>query len=130
MFHEDRGSLVDSWKTTGGGLMLRLTTSQEAKPLAGDVLGMIYGGKISSTRTWVETSALLVTECLGEPFGRYFILVITNEVDEDDMTELARLAEELGKNLPDCVVERERHEIPHRFFPGSKYFDLVTVYGG
>jgi hypothetical protein len=110
--------------------MLRLISSREAVEAPGDVLGKIYGGKIDTTRTWVETSALLVTEVLGEPFRRYFMIVMTNDIDEDDVSELHRLAMELGKNLPDCVVERERHEEAHPFFPGSKYFDLVTVYGG
>lgn len=110
--------------------MLRLITSQRAVPAQEDVLGMIYSGKVTATRTWVETGALLVTEVQGTPFGRYFMIVITNDVDEDDRDELQRLADELGKNLPDCVVERERVEEGHPFFPGSKYFDLVTVYGG
>ncbi|MGC9439271.1 hypothetical protein [Streptomyces sp. WG5] len=110
--------------------MLQLITSQEAAADRGDVLGMIYGGKVETTRTWVETGALLVSEVVGKPFGRYYMLVITNDVDEDDVTELARLAGELGKNLPDCVVERERVDRPHPFFPGSKFFDLVMVYGG
>lgn len=113
-----------------GGLMLRLITSQEAKPAQGDVLELIYSGKVTETRTWVETGALLVTEVLGEPFGRYFMIVITNDMDEDDRDELAKLSGELGKNLPDCVVERERVNNTHPRFPGSKYFDLVTVYGG
>lgn len=110
--------------------MLRLITSQDAEADKRDVLGEIYGGSISSTRTWVETASLLITECVGEPFGRYFMIVITNEVDEEDVLELHRLAGELGKNLCDCVVERERVLNPHPFFPGSQYFDLVTVYGG
>jgi hypothetical protein len=111
--------------------MLRMITSEEAQ--AGgreDVLETIYGGKVHKTSTWVETDALLITEVTGEPFHRYFMIVITNDVTEDDVLELNRLAAELGKNLPDCVVERERYEMPHRFFPGSKHFDLVTVYGG
>jgi hypothetical protein len=109
--------------------MLRLISSQTAAAV-GDVLGMIYAGKISTTRTWVETSALLVTEIIGQPFGKYYMLVITNDVTEDDWMELSRLAQELGKSLPDCVVERERCDNPHPFFPGSRHFDLVTVYGG
>lgn len=113
-----------------GVSMLRLITSDEATAAEDDVLGMIYGGTIEETRTWVETSALLVTECLGQPFGRYFMLVITNDVCEDDVIELHRLSVELGKSLADCVVEREREHEPHPFFPGSLYFDLVTVYGG
>ena len=109
--------------------MLRLITSQEAEADKGDVLGMIYRGKIRTTRTWVETDALLITEVLGESF-RYFLLVLTDEVTEDDADQLHRLARELGKNLCDCVVERERVNKQHSRFPGSKYFDLVTVYGG
>ncbi|MEU9258991.1 hypothetical protein AB0D68_10955 [Streptomyces sp. NPDC048212] len=95
-----------------------------------DVLGMIYGGTITETRTWVETSAMLVTECLGEPFGRYFVVVMTNHFSEDDRDELDRLQAELGRNLPDCVVEAETYEKAHPFFPGSSSFNLVTVYGG
>lgn len=110
--------------------MLRLITSQEANLVQEDVLRLIYSGSVTETRTWVETGALLVTEVRGNPFGRYFMVVITNDVDEDDRDELQRLADELGKNLPDCVVEQERANNPHPFFPGSKYFDLVTVYGG
>jgi hypothetical protein len=109
--------------------MLRLITSQEAEADKGDVLGMIYRGKIRTTRTWVETDALLITEVLGESF-RYFLLVLTDEVTEDDADQLHRLARELRKNLCDCVVERERVDKQHSRFPGSKYFDLVTVYGG
>ncbi|BET51784.1 hypothetical protein RGQ21_67660 [Kitasatospora aureofaciens] len=115
---------------TSGGHMLQLITSQEASADSGDVLKEIYGGKVETTQTWVETGALLITEVTGQPFGQYFMLVITDAVDEDDVLELHRLAGELGKNLCDCVVERERVFKPHPFFPGSKYFDLVTVYGG
>jgi len=110
--------------------MLHMITSREASAPRSDVQGMIYRGEVTTTRTWVETDAILVTEVLGEPFGQYFMLVITDLFTEEDTDELARLADELGKNLPDCVVERERVNAPHRFFPGSSYFDLVTVYGG
>lgn len=110
--------------------MLRLITPGTAVADSGSTLEMIYGGTIDTTRTWVETDALLITECLGEPFGRYFMIVITSDVTEDDVDQLRRLSLELGKDLSDCVVERERVNKAHRFFPGSKYFDLVTVYGG
>jgi hypothetical protein len=110
--------------------MLRLITSQEACAAGEDVLGMIYGGTIAETRTWVETSAMLVTEVTGKPFGRYFMVVMTNDFSEDDRDELDRLRQELGRNLPDCVVEVETHEKAHPFFPGSKSFNLVTLYGG
>lgn len=110
--------------------MLRLITSQEAVVPETDVLEMIYGGKISETHTWVETTSLLVTRCQGQPFGTYYRLVITNEADVDDMVELQRLSTELGRSLSDCVVERERVHNPHPFFPGSRYFDLVMVYPG
>lgn len=110
--------------------MLRLITSEEAREAASDTLGMIYTGKVDGTKTWVETDALLVTEVLGEPFGRYFMIVMTDDFSEDDRDELDRLEAELGKSLADCVVERERHEQPHPFFPGSTSFVLVTVYGG
>jgi len=125
----DRERTVNSG-LKGEGQMLRMITSSQAQAGGEDVLGMIYRGKIRKTSTWVETDALLITEVTGEPFLRYFMIVITDEVTEDDVLELNRLADELGKNLPDCVVERERHSGPHRFFPGSNYFDLVTVYGG
>ncbi|MEU0159009.1 hypothetical protein ABZ154_09240 [Streptomyces sp. NPDC006261] len=112
--------------------MLQLITSIAAvqAPAGDDVLGMIYGGTIEETRTWVETSALLITECIGRPFGRYYMLVITNEVDASDVEELHRLSTELGRSLSECVVEKERMHQEHPFFPGSEYFDLVTVYGG
>lgn len=112
--------------------MLQLITSiAAAQASAGaDVLGMIYGGSIEETRTWVETAALLITECVGQPFGKYYMLVITNEVDASDAEELHRLSTQLGRSLSECVVERERVHQEHPFFPGSKYFDLVTVYGG
>lgn len=110
--------------------MLRLITSRGTEVSRGDALGMIYGGKIDKTRTWVETDALLVTEVLGEPFGRYYMVVMTNDFSEDDRDELDALEKELGKSLKDCVVEREHHVKPHRFFPGSKSFYLVTLYAG
>jgi hypothetical protein len=110
--------------------MVRLLASQDVLAGRVDVLKVIYTGTVQTTRTWVETSALLITEVLGEPFQRYFMIVMTNDVNEDDVTELDRLERELGKNLSDCVVERERVQKPHSRFPGSKYFDLVTVYGG
>ncbi|MEU0912149.1 hypothetical protein [Streptomyces althioticus] len=110
--------------------MLRLITSEEPVQASADVLGMIYGGTITTTQTWVETSALLVTKVLGEPFGCYYLVVMTSDLDEDDISELDRLSRELGKDLRDCVVERERHNKAHRFFPGSTYFDLVTLYRG
>ena len=110
--------------------MLRLITSQEAKPAGEDVLGMIYGGTITKTHTWVETSAMLVTACIGKPFGRYFMVIMTNDFSEDDRDELDRLQQEIGKNLSDCVVEVERYEKAHPFFPGSSSFNLVTLYAG
>lgn len=114
-----------------GGCMLRLISSQEASTSAEeDVLKMIYGGSITKTHTWVETSALLVTKCQGQPFGTYYVIVLTNDFCEDDISELDRLEGELGKKLDDCVVERERYEGAHPFFPGSQYFHLVTIYGG
>jgi hypothetical protein len=91
---------------------------------------MIYGGSVDKTSTWVETSALWVTEVVGVPFGRYFMIVITNDFSEDDRDELDALERELGKSLRDCVVEREHYETPHPDFPGSSSFYLVTVYGG
>jgi hypothetical protein len=91
---------------------------------------MISEGKIDSATTWVETSALLITRVTGKPFQQYFMIVMTDLLDEDDVDELRRLEAELGKSLADCVVERERIHKPHRSFPGSRYFDLVTVYGG
>lgn len=109
--------------------MLRLITSQVAQA-EGDVLGMIYAGKIDTTRTWVETSALLVTEVVGRPFGRYFMIVLTDGFSEDDRDELDRLEAELGNKLANCVVERESYEGAHPFFPGSTSFYLVTLYGG
>lgn len=110
--------------------MLRLIASQGASATDEDVQGMIYTGTITTTRTWVETSALLVTEVQGKPFGTYYMLVITNDITEDDVLELHRLEGELGKKLTECVVEREHEDEPHPFFPGSKNFDLVTIYGG
>lgn len=110
--------------------MVRTITSREIQAPAGDVLGMINAGKVRKTRTWVETSALLVTECLGEPFGRYFQIVVTNDADEDDWDELEALSQELGKKVTDCVAETMHVDKPHSFFPGSRSFDLVTVYGG
>ena len=110
--------------------MLRMISSHEASAPRADVQGMIDGGKVYTTRTWVETEALLVTEVLGEPFGRYYMIVVTDQADEDDEIELNRLADELGKNLPDCVVERMRVDSPHPWYPGSSYFYLVTLYGG
>jgi len=95
-----------------------------------DILGMIYGGTIDETHTWVETTALLVTRCQGKPFGTYYRLVITDAAGEEEVEELQRLSTELGKSLSDCVIERERVNNPHPFFPGSHYFDLVLVYGG
>ncbi|MFE8916865.1 hypothetical protein [Streptomyces globisporus] len=95
-----------------------------------DVLEKISSGTVDNTRTWVETPALLVTECQGQPFGQYFMLVITNDAGPDEATELSRLSTEIGKSLSECVVEKLRIEKPHPFFPGSQYFDLVTVYGG
>lgn len=110
--------------------MLQLITSQEASADRGDVLGMIYGGTARTTKTWSEKAGLLITEVSGEPFIRYFQLTICNNICAEGVTELTRLAGELGKNLPDCVVERERVSEPHPWYPGSKYFDLVMVYGG
>lgn len=110
--------------------MLRLITRQETVEVPDDVVGMIYGGHVDSTRTWVETDALIVTEVRGRPFGRYYVLVITDQVCDDDVAELQRLSTEVGKSLADCVVEKDRHFNPHPEFPGSSYFDLVTVYGG
>ncbi|MFD5069151.1 hypothetical protein ACFWNC_14650 [Streptomyces sp. NPDC058369] len=110
--------------------MLRLITRQETVEVSDDVAGMIYGGEIVSTSTWVETDALIVTEVQGRPFGRYFLLVITDQVREDDVAELQRLSDELGKSLSECVVEKERCFEPHPWFPGSSHYDLVTVYGG
>lgn len=110
--------------------MLRLITSRETVQAPTDVLGMIYGGTIDETHTWVETSALLVTKCQGKPFGTYFMIVITNDAGLDETSELNRLSTEIGKSLSECVVEKERVENAHPFFPGSRYFDLVTVYGG
>ncbi|WP_395759491.1 hypothetical protein OIE82_27195 [Streptomyces althioticus] len=110
--------------------MVRTITSREIQAPAGDALGMINAGTVNTTRTWVETSALLVTEICGEPFGRYFLIVVTNDVDEDDWDELERLSQELGKNVAECVVEREHIDSPHPWFPGSQFFDLVTVHGG
>src|SRR5690606_29129481 len=91
--------LVGSPAWSRGGPMLRLITSQGVQVPAGDALGMIYGGSVDTTRTWVETSALLVTECIGRPFDRYFMIVITNDVNEDDIGELHRLEAEVGKKL-------------------------------
>jgi hypothetical protein len=110
--------------------MLRLITSEEAAGASGDVLDLIYKGKVETTRRRVQTSNLLITEVQGQPYGRYFQLIITDGVDEEDVDELRRLSDELGKNLPDCVVKRTRVEEPHPWFPGSSYFDLVMVYGG
>ncbi|MEU5166809.1 hypothetical protein [Streptomyces mutomycini] len=110
--------------------MLRLITSQEALKAGEDVLGMIYGGTITKTRTWVETSAMLVTECIGKPFGCYYMVVMTDGFSEDDRDELDRLQIKLGKSLSDCVVEVERYKKPHPFFPGSSSFNLVTLYAG
>ncbi|MEU0952809.1 hypothetical protein ABZ353_10770 [Streptomyces niveus] len=108
--------------------MLHMITSEAV--VAEDALGMIYGGTVDSTQTWVETSAMLVTVCKGKPFGTYFILVLTDAVTAEDLVELQRLEVELGKKLDDCVVERERYDKPHRFFPGSRSFQLVTLYAG
>jgi hypothetical protein len=91
---------------------------------------MISQGRIDAATTWVETSALLVTKVTGEPFQQYFMLVITNMMDEEDVDELRRLEGELGKSLADCVVEREWYEKAHPAFPGSTSFHVVTVYGG
>jgi len=110
--------------------MLRLITSQDAVRGHEEVLGMIYGGTIDSTSTWVETSALLVTEIQGRPYGRYFVVVLTNDSSEDDRDELDRLQVELGRPLPECVVEREAFRSPHAFFPGSTSFYMITLYGG
>ncbi|MEV0495427.1 hypothetical protein [Streptomyces atratus] len=95
-----------------------------------EALEMISTGAIDTTRTWVESSSMVVTECLGTPFGRYYILVITNDVDADDIEELHRLESELGQPLGNCIIEKEHHDNPHRFFPGSQSFDLLTVYAG
>jgi hypothetical protein len=82
------------------------------------------------TRTWVETGAMLISEVQGEPFGKYYVAVITNDADEDDTAELRRLEKELGRSLRGCIIETEHHDNPHRFFPGSRSFDLVTIYAG
>ncbi|MFJ8859752.1 hypothetical protein ACIRD8_15095 [Streptomyces sp. NPDC102451] len=102
-------------------------------PNGGDhskALEMINTGTIETTRTWVETSALIVTECLGAPFGKYYVVVVTDDAGDDDTKELHRLSAELGKPLGDCIIEKEHHDKPHRWFPGSQSFDLLTVYAG
>lgn len=93
-------------------------------------LETIYSATIDTTRTWVETDALLVTEAQGEPFGKYYTVVITNDAGEDETEELHRLEKELGRSLRECIIETEHHDNPHRFFPGSRSFDLVTIYVG
>lgn len=93
-------------------------------------LELIYRGTIHTTRIRVMTDSMKITEALGEPFRRYFLVVLTNLCDEDDEAELARLEKELGKPLGDCIVEKEHHDQPHPWFPGSSSFDLVTLYAG
>ena len=110
--------------------MLQVIASEDAVQADDGVLGMIYGGKISKTKVWVETDSLLVRKCSGKPFGTYYVVVLTNDADENDSAELRRLEGELGKKLHDCVVERERYDKPHPDFPGSQYFYYVTVYAG
>lgn len=111
-------------------MLQTIMMSQEAVTAQEETLKLIYGGTVTTTSDWVETTALSVTEVLGEPFGRYFSIVMTNDLNQDDVEELVRLERELGKKLNDCVVERERINNPHPWFPGSRYFDLVTIYGG
>jgi hypothetical protein len=107
-----------------------LITSEEAQEAKSDVLGMIYEGKVDTTSTWVETSALLITKVVGEPFRQYFVITMTNDLTEDDIDELRRLEGELEKSLADCVVERDSYNKPHSFFPGSLSFTTVMIYGG
>lgn len=108
--------------------MLDMITPTEADH--SKALEMIHGGTVDTTRTWVRTDALLVTEVQGEPFGKYYIAVITNDAGEDETEELHRLEKELSQSLGECIIEKEHHDNPHRFFPGSRSFDLVTLYAG
>ncbi|GAA1434597.1 hypothetical protein GCM10009601_59320 [Streptomyces thermospinosisporus] len=108
--------------------MLDMITPTEADH--SKALELIYSGKIETTRTWVETEAMLIAEVIGEPFGRYYQLVITDLVDQDDVAELNRLETELGKPLGECIIEKEHHDNRHSFFPGSQSFDLLTIYAG
>ncbi|MET7296328.1 hypothetical protein ABZS79_30185 [Streptomyces griseoloalbus] len=108
--------------------MLEILTPTEADH--SKALELIYGGEIDTTTTWVESTAMLITEVRGKPFGRYFRIVITNDAMESDAAELTRLEQELGKSLGGCIIEKEHHGEPHSFFPGSKSFDLLMVYAG
>lgn len=94
------------------------------------VLEQIYGGTIHATRIWVMTDAIKITEVLGEPIQRYFLVVLTDLCDEDDKAELARLEAELGNKLDNCIVERDEFEEEHPFFPGSSRYTMLTLYGG
>ncbi|MGW0081511.1 hypothetical protein [Streptomyces sp. NPDC003393] len=107
--------------------MLEITQSEADRSKA---LELIYGAEISTTRTWVETDSLLVTEVLGGPFGKYYAVVITNHAGEGETEELTRLEGELGKPLGECIIEKEHHAKEHPWFPGSKSFDLLTLYAG
>lgn len=109
--------------------MLEVIMSCEPVTGSKEILEMIKRGTITRGVPWSETSALLVTE-LQADFGRYFKITIADTAGPREVAELAKLEVELGKNLDNCVVSSMRHDRPHRFFPGSKWFNIVTIYGG
>lgn len=110
--------------------MLQMIERQGTEGAASDVQGMIHGGVATGTSTWDETMAMTITEVQGEPYGRYFQVVITDQAGSVDVDVLLKLERELGKNLEDCVVTRKRKHKEHPWYPGSTYFDLVTLYAG
>lgn len=109
--------------------MLQLIMSHVPSAGCEAVLKMIKGGTITRGTPWSETSSLLVTE-LQADFGRYFKATIADTAGLREVAELTRLERELRKDLIDCVVDIVRHDRTHRFFPGSKSFVIVTIFGG
>lgn len=114
----------------GRARMLQTIMSPEVQCDRTESLREIDGGEITGTRIWSVTEYLRVTEAQGEPFGRYFLILMTDQAGQDEANELLRLEGELGKPLKDCIIRRVRRNRPHKDFPDSQYFDLITIYGG
>ncbi|MFE9309745.1 hypothetical protein ACFYM5_18910 [Streptomyces sp. NPDC006706] len=93
------------------------------------VLKMISEGTIHKGEEWEFTANVMITE-LDADFGRYYKITIPDTAGKAEEADLALLEEKLGKPLKECIVKREHHDRPHRFFLGSKSFDLVTLYAG
>jgi hypothetical protein len=106
------------------GLLSVVTTT--AAP--GLVQNLIASPMISH-KIVLMTSAITVARVVCERYGSFFYVVLTDLAGEADLRELSSLSDELGGVQWDaCVIDTERLDRPHAWFPGSTYSVTHTVY--